>query len=186
MVVTDANAIGTTWLRAAMLHAPHDTAVRRLLADYVDGRMRMVAAGEDHEAFVTELTRAEAIQDTLWMHARQVAEEDTRQGVVVLFTTTLNEMIDVNGIRVAALRNHVPEPIFWALVLIAALAIGIGGYAAGLAGAEQRTLRIVLAVIFATLITLIADLDRPRTGVIRSPQESMLDLQHAIHVAEHR
>jgi len=186
MVVTDANAIGTTWLRAEMLRPPHDTAVRRLLEEYVDGRVRLVSAGEASEVFDREVAHAEALQDTLWMHAREVAAEESRQGVVILFTTTLNEMIDVHAVRLAALRNHVPLPIFWALVLIATLAVGIGSYAAGLARAEQRTLRIALAVLFATLITLVVDLDRPRTGIIRTPQEAMLDLQRTIHSAAAR
>jgi len=152
----------------------------------VDGRVRLAASGEDQPAFMAELARADSIEVALWTHARAVAEEDPRQGVVVLFTTTLNEMIDVHGIRVAALRNHVPEPIFWALVLISTLAVWIGSYAAGLARARQRALRVALAVLFATLITLVADLDRPRTGVIQTPQEAMFDLQRTIHAAEHR
>jgi len=184
MVVTEANAIGTTWLRASMLRTPHDTAVRRLLGEYVAGRMRIVNAGDDAAVLAAELARAEAIQDTLWRHAEMVAVDDPRPAVVTLFTSTLNELIDVHAIRVAALRSRVPEPILLALILTATLAVGIGGYAGGLADAHQRLLRLALAVLFATLITLVADLDRPRTGVIRTPQDPMLDLQRTIHAAE--
>src|SRR6478736_6934940 len=66
LVATDANAIGTTWLRAGMLRPPHDTAVRRLLEEYVDGRVRLVSAGEASEVFDREVAHAEALQDTLW------------------------------------------------------------------------------------------------------------------------
>jgi hypothetical protein len=38
LVLAEANAIGTTWLRAGLLLAPHDAAVRALLRRYVDGR----------------------------------------------------------------------------------------------------------------------------------------------------
>lgn len=186
LVVSEANAIGTTWLRAGMLRSPHDTAVRRLLGEYVDGRVRIVSSGEDQTVLATEVARAEAIQDTLWMHARAVAREESSPAVVTLFTSTLNELIDVHALRVAALRNHVPEAIYWTLVLVAAVAVGIGGYAGGLVNARQRGIRIALAVLFAALISLVVDLDRPRSGTIRSPQESMLDLQRTIHAADRR
>ena len=46
LVMDEANALGTTWLRAGMLPEPHGTAIRKLLRDYLELRLAAVQSGK--------------------------------------------------------------------------------------------------------------------------------------------
>src|SRR6516225_10737386 len=58
LVLEEANAIGTTYLRAALVPEPHRTEIRTLLRDYVDLRLEAVQP----EKAVPALARAEEVQ----------------------------------------------------------------------------------------------------------------------------
>src|SRR5260221_3294587 len=50
IVLKESNAIGTCYLRAGLLAAPHAAAARKLLRDYVDVRLRAAESGNLDEA----------------------------------------------------------------------------------------------------------------------------------------
>ena len=61
LVLDEANAIGTTYLRAALLPEPHRTEIRTLLRDYVDLRLEAVQPGMS----VPARERSEELQSRL-------------------------------------------------------------------------------------------------------------------------
>jgi len=66
----------------------------------------------------------------------------------------------------------------WLLVLgVAACACCASGYGAGASGTRGSFSNIALPLLIAVVITLIADLDRPRGGLILISQQPMLDLK---------
>jgi hypothetical protein len=72
LVLDEANAIGTTYLRAALLPEPHRTEIRSLLRDYVD--LRLQAA--QPEMTVPALAGSEELQGRLWAQAVIVGEKN--------------------------------------------------------------------------------------------------------------
>jgi hypothetical protein len=81
---------------------------------------------------------------------------------------SLNEMIDDETVRVAALSNRVPTAVLVLEVLGSAVALGLlAAYLAivgrGLVGA------FLAAALVAFLLLVTADLDRPTRGMIRVP-----------------
>ena len=180
LVVAEASAVGTTWLRAGLLSAPHDAAVRALLRRYVDGRLVLSQVQLTDESLADAIREAEAIHAALWTHADAIARSEPRQGVVSLFVTALNELIDLHASRLATFRNHVPEAVYYVLYAAAAVAMGLAGYAAGLAGHQRLAPTMCLAILFAVLITLITDLDRPWRGLIQVSQQPMLDVRRSM------
>src|SRR5262245_17794876 len=64
LVVDEANAIGTTYLRAAMLPEPHREAIRTLLREYTDVRLEAVQPGKLDES----IRRSKELQARLWSH----------------------------------------------------------------------------------------------------------------------
>jgi hypothetical protein len=76
LVLAEANAIGTTWLRAGLLSAPHDAAVRALLRRYVDSRLVLSQAQLTDESLTEAIREAEAIHAALWTHADAIARSD--------------------------------------------------------------------------------------------------------------
>jgi len=79
-----------------------------------------------------------------------------------LFIQSLNEMIDLHAKRMTALENYVPETIFMLLYLVSILSMGLVGYGCGLGAYRNLLMTITAAVLIASVILLVVDLDRPR------------------------
>lgn len=177
MVIQDANAIGTTYLRASLLPEPVASQSRADLRKYVDVRLGTVA---DSEALSAVITSSEQLQSELWKRATAIANAQPTLTTTPLFVQALNEMIDVHGMRVAAVRSRIPVAIWGSLLLTTALGMMAMGYQVGLSGSRRSPAVVCLAIAFAGVIMLIVDLDRPQEGFLRVNQQSMLDLQESM------
>ena len=176
VVLSEANAIGTTYLRAAMLPEPMRTEGRNLLREYVDVRLEAVQSGKVNEAIV----KSEELQNKLWSQAVAATEKD-RSPITGLFVASLNEVIDLHATRVmAGLRSRVPGVIWIVLYLLAILTMVIIGYHSGMVHSRRSIATIVLVLGFSSVLYLIADLDRPGQGTLRVSQQSMIDLRNSM------
>ncbi len=174
LVLAEANAIGTTFLRAEMLAEPSRAEVRGLLREYVQVRLDAFQSSRNDQA----LTRSEDLQRQLWSRAVTVGEKNSGSIVVGLFIQSLNETIDLHAKRVSAnLRVRIPVSIWSVLYLITLFAMAALGYHEGLAGKRRSYVTLALACAFSAVILLIADLDRPQEGLLRLSQQPLLDLQ---------
>jgi hypothetical protein len=167
-VVTVANAIGTTHLRAQTLPEPIRSRSLDLLVRYTKTAIRLSddvpgSAGA-REAAASE----ERIQRELWRLAGEALDGAPTASAPRLYVETLNEMFDAETVRVAALSNRVPTPVLVLAVLGSATALGL--LAAYLAIAGRGVIAVVLAsALVAFLLLVTADLDRPTRGMIRVP-----------------
>jgi hypothetical protein len=180
-VVDEANAIGTTDLRARMLPEPHAGEVRKLLRDYVDIRIELSGARRDATSWEKARQRSNAIQADLWQHAVTVSTADLRSTPAGLFVRTLNDMIDLQEKRLAAVRAHVPLAVFVLLYAIAAVAIALRGYVGGSLGQGGRVPVAIMGVLFAVVIGMTNDLDRSLGGFISVDQQSMYNLRESMN-----
>jgi hypothetical protein len=176
VLLDEANAIGTTYLRAGMLPDRRD-AIRTLLRDYVDVRLEAVRSGN-----VTEgIRRSEHLHDQLWTQAVALGETHPTSIVVGLFVQALNEVIDLHAKRVTAgVRNRIPGAIWVALFTVAVLSFTAMGYHAGLSRTSRSLAELAVACTFSVVIGLIADLDRPQEGVLQVSQQALMDLRQSI------
>lgn len=179
-VLIEANAIGTTALRARMLPAPHNTAVLDLLRDYVQVRLDITQRSLRGSELQNAIGRSNQIQERIWLEAELAAAKNKEMVPTGLFIVTLNEMIDAQGKRLAALQNRVPDVVVFALLVVAAIAVGFSGYASGLEARPSRTPVYVMGLLLSVVIVLILDLDRPGSGFIRVSQAPMLDLAESL------
>ena len=69
-----------------------------------------------------------------------------------------------------------PEAVFLLLYLLAAAALGLNGYKAGLGGGRPATASIVASLLLAAVILQIQDFDRPRRGLITVSQQPLHNL----------
>lgn len=177
LVVKEANAIGTTWLRADLL-APEDAErMRGVLRRYVDARVQFADA-KDAEHEVDQYARTVALQDELWKAVIQGTQpfHDTPRASLVVSTT--NESIDLAAERFAARQDHIPHRILRMLFLFAVLAAMLVGYERS----EQRRSTTLLLLLFSLAVGLVLDLDLPSTGATNVPQDPMLDLQRSLQL----
>jgi hypothetical protein len=180
LVVDEANAIGTTWLRARLLNEPYRSELLRLLPAYVDARIAFYDAAADRKRIDATHGDAMRLQEKLWGIATEVVREQPRAVPEGLFIQTLNDVIDLSEKRLQSLDNTVPGPVIYLLLVAAAVAVGFVGYGSGVAGKRHFVSVAITSILIAFVLTVIIDLDRPRRGVIRSGQDSMYRLKDSI------
>jgi hypothetical protein len=178
-IVTEANTIGTTYLRAQTLSEPVRTRSLELIKAYTDSAIEIseYAPGSDEEAEVIE--REQNLQRPLWALADRALKEAPTASAPRLYVETLNEMIDAQTSRVAALNNQVPAAVLLLEVLGAALALGL--LATYMAVVGRNPLGVLLAAaLVASLLFVSRDLDRPSRGPIEVPDTVLVNLRESM------
>ena len=180
LVVQEANAIGTTYLRAELLPEPERSAVAGLVRSYVDARLDFFNLRDDQAQFKNVIDRTEKLQGELWSQVANVVQKGDRPVTTGLFVQTVNELIDLHKERVAATENHVPESVLLLLILVALMVAMLVGYGCGLEKRRHLFSTSVMALLIGVVIIVIMDLDRPHRGLIRVGQQSMIRLRDSI------
>ena len=176
VVLAEANAIGTTYLRAGYLPEPASSQTRELLREYVP--LRIVLTDTDN--LDAEVARSTAIHAELWAIAQDVARTTDQGDLVGLYIESLNDTIDLHETRITARSARVPETILLLLVGGSALSLAMVGYSAGLTRRRSLLSAVVLVLALGAVITIVVDLDRPREGFIQVSQQPLIDLQQQI------
>jgi hypothetical protein len=177
VLLDESNAIGTAYLRAAMLPEPHRTQVRQILREYVDLRI----AATQGESMDHAIRRSEELHGRLWAEAVGAAEKDPRSVLIGLFVQAVNEVIDLHAKRVTAgLRSRIATTVWIVLFAVAVLSFAAMGYQGGLSGTRRTPAVLVVALTFAAVIWLVVDLDRPGQGMLRVSQQPMIDLRNSM------
>ena len=180
LVLDEANAIGTTYLRAQLLPEPARTEVSKLLRAYVDVRLEFYQAGVDQGRLQKVDENTERLHKAFWEYAVTLAGQDPRAIPTGLFVQSLNEVIDLHAKRMTALENHVPESVLILLCLVAVLSLCLVGYGAGMGMYRNLFPTLISVILIASVIVLIMDLDRPRRGLIKVSQQRMVDLRDSL------
>jgi hypothetical protein len=176
-VVEEANAIGTTYLRAGLLPDGRGVKVRKLLREYVDARLEAVETGNIDKL----LHRSDELHRELWKEAQAAGQEHPVSIVVGLFIQSLNETIDIHAKRIlVAFRSRVPGVLWVTLYLVTILTMAGVGYQGGLTKSRRSLATLVLVLTFSAIILLVADLDRPQEGLLQVSQQAMIDLQNTM------
>jgi hypothetical protein len=179
-VLNEANAIGTTALRARLLPASHNTEALKVLREYVQIRLDITSRVPTSAELDAAIARSNALQEALWQQAKAVAAVDQGMVPTGLFIQTLNEMIDNQEKRLTALRNRVPNIVLLGLYGVAVVASAFAGYASGLQSRRSRLPVYLMGLLVCAVILLIQDLDRPAAGFITVSQQPMIDTANAI------
>jgi hypothetical protein len=173
-VLEEANAIGTTYLRARLLPEPQRSEVARLLREYVDVRIKGVQEGHLDEA----LSRSEELHELLWKQTSGVADENPSSIITGVFIQSLNNLIDLHAERVmVGLRSRIPLVIWVGLFALAMLGMAAVGYQSGLCATRRSPAMPGLVLAFAVVLALIADLDRSQEGLLRVSQQALVDVE---------
>jgi hypothetical protein len=179
LVVAEANAIGTTFLRAALLPDAHVAPVEDLLRRYVALRVEMKPTEDHHAQLAAFLKDSAEIQRQLWEHAVAAAREAPTVNSAA-FVTALNQTIDTEAERVAASRARIPPTVWFLLLIVAGISCLTSSYAAGAQGARSALSSLIFPLLIAVVMTLIFDILDPHQGFIGVSQQSLADLQQSI------
>ncbi|CAG2155636.1 hypothetical protein LMG31506_05460 [Cupriavidus yeoncheonensis] len=173
----EANAIGTEYLRADLMDPEGGDKARKLLARYLEQRIRYYRA--HGEADLQEINSATAqLEDEMWKVVRDAALK-TPNPVTALAVGGMNDVINSQGYAEAAWRNRIPVAAWGLMIAIALLSSVMQGYGARTAPARIGLL-LILPLTVALSLALIADVDSPRGGLIRVAPQNLLSLQDSL------
>ena len=168
LIVREANAIGTAYLRLDLLPASDQPDIRRLFRDYLDARVQAYEKFIHKEAAGREFERASDLQRQIWAQALTASGADLSQNSARLLLPAINEMIDVTSSRAIALENHLPALMFYLLICVALLTGLLAGYAMSKRQSRSWLHILLYAAIISITIYAIFDFDNPRYGLIKA------------------
>ena len=183
LLLKESNAIGTAYLRSGFAPEPQRAELEDLLRAYTDVRVGFTESGLDPARYVELLRESERLHGEIWAAGKRSVAGRTPTTLDALLIDSLNSVFDVHAERLRAQRDHVPVAVLFLLMLVSVASIAMLGYAAGRKGDRRHWIRALLPVLIVAVITLIVDLDRPRTGFIRVSQMPLLDLQASMRAA---
>jgi hypothetical protein len=177
LVLEEANAIQTTYLRAGYLPEPGSSEIRNLLREYVPLRIDP----SDQATLLANNQRSDALLLQIWAIAEADAKVTQQGDLMSTFIESLNETIDLHENRIAStVYSRVPASILWLLFVGSVLTLGIVGYSAGLTKRRDLLSAVVLIVALGAVLALVIDLDQPRAGFVQVSQQPLIDLQEQI------
>jgi len=176
LVVSEANAIGTTYLRAGYLEEPYRTETRDLLSEYVDLRL----AATDKSKLAAARTRSEEIHSELWAIAEQWVARDT-SATTAQYVSSLNEVIDLHTERVVVgLQIRIPPMVLLTIYVIGLAAMFLVGVQSGYADTRNLVALVMLVLVLSAVLYLIVDLDRSQEGLLQVSQQALVDLRSSL------
>ncbi|WP_313442159.1 hypothetical protein [Novosphingobium sp.] len=178
LVLEEANAIGTAYLQAQVLPQPHRERVSALLVRYTDNRV-VLAGAETPEDRRQRLADNDLTVNDIW--AATLAGFDSIKGLDMssAFVSSINVVIDLDTSRKTGRMAHVPEEVFWVLIVYVLVAAAIIGYT--VRSRSSFHLACVMHVLVIMSLMLIIDIDRPAVGGIRESQYPMELLSRSMH-----
>lgn len=178
LITTEANAIGTAWLRLDLLPAESQPAIRDLFRRYLDSRLKTYQVLDEQVAALSEVQNSIRLQGQIWTQAVAAARQSPNPAAVSLLVPALNDMFDIVTERLVATRSHPPALVFAMLVLLACASAFFAGH--GMSGSRIRSWfhSFGYALILSLVVFVILDLEYPRQGLIRIDQfDELLLLQ---------
>jgi hypothetical protein len=166
LVVEEANAIGTLFLRTQLLEEPHRTRISRTIVAYTDNRIALGRAGPaGNDQLLAENDR---LLEQLWDESAAAFPSIRELDFSSIFFESVNAVIDLDAMRKAARLARVPSAIFIVLFLyVAAGAAMLGFFTQNTRGLVQSGFFLCLLMVF---LIVIVDIDQPTTGGIRESQ----------------
>jgi hypothetical protein len=166
----EANAIGTEYLRADLLPADDATKVRTLLRDYLDQRVLFYTT-RDSQQLQKVNARTRELQRDLWSALLPIARTQPTP-TVTLVVSGMNDVLNSEGYTQAAWWNRIPTSAWLLLIAIAICSnvmIGFGAHKFK----NERYLLGIIPLVTAIAFFLIADIDSPRSGIIRVDPQNL-------------
>ncbi len=179
LVVEEANAIHTAYLRAGYLPDPYPGEIRSLLQEYLDVRLKPTQ--NKNASLEDAKLRSEQLQGELWGRTEAVVKANPGRDEISAYIESVNEVINVGTTRITiVLNSRLPATIVLGMYLVFSLAMMITGFQ--ISHAEKRNLFgiLVMIAIFTLVMMLIIDLDRPQEGFLQVSQQALIDLQRLI------
>src|SRR5215468_4136471 len=164
IIVKEANALGTAYLRADAIAEPQRGELKAALKEYTTDRV-MLLSREGRNQIKPLLAKVGGLHERMWRSAINATQDNAPLMAVVL--PPINEVIDLHSMHLAMARRHLPVPIMAVLLGTAAISFGIIGFGNGRIGRRFSSLDAVYGLVLAAALWMTIDMDYPGDGMIR-------------------
>lgn len=168
LIVQEANAIGTAYLRVDLMPVADQPAMRDGFRRYADSRLAAYREISDPIAFKAALDRSAVIQGDIWKRAiASTREAGAVPAIGTQLLPAINDMIDITTTRAMATQMHPPGVVYVLLLGLAFASALLAGYGVGEAHARHWLHSSIFAAILTITLYVIVDLEHPRMGSMR-------------------
>ena len=169
LAVDEANALITVQERAQLLPQPFRDEILSSLAKYVAARVEFGEAGSNEPAVQDSVRQAKQLQSQMWQDTTRLVQKNPNV-VTPIFVQAMGELPDLIEQRMAAEEKRIPTVIWFVVILISALTCFVVGYSM-----RQRFFlaMVVVPLTVAIVLSLVSELDYPRTGLVHDRQQSI-------------
>jgi hypothetical protein len=178
LIVKEANALGTAYLRADTIAEPQRGELKAALKEYTADRVTLLSQ-EGRDQIEPLLAKVSGLHERMWKSAIKATQDNAPLMAVVL--PPINEVIDLHSMHLAMARRHLPIPIMAVLLGTAAIGVGMIGFGNGRIGRRFSVLDSVYGVVLAVALWMIIDLDYPGIGIIRVGNLPVVETLAAMH-----
>ncbi len=172
LVLVEANAIGTAYLRAQLLQAPHRARLSGLLLAYTDNRIALAKSAKPRTG--ERLAENDRLVTELWAATAAAVPSIRDPGLTGALLQSLNAVIDLDAARKTARMVRVPAEVFAVLFVYLIGTAGVLGYV--FVGNRGRGAAAFMLLLLTLSFLLILDIDRPTMGGVREDQGPMEQL----------
>jgi hypothetical protein len=164
IILKEANALGTAYLRADTIAEPQRSELRSALKEYTADRVTMLTR-EGRDQIEPLLAKVSGLHERMWRSAIKATQDNAPLMAVVL--PPINEVIDLHSTHLAMARKHLPVPIMAVLLGTAAIVVGMIGFGNGRLGRRFSVVDSVYGAVLGVALWMTIDLDYPGIGLIR-------------------
>jgi hypothetical protein len=138
-----------------------------LLEQYTKLRIGFVQAGHNTAELDAINDQTNALQSAMWIHLSAIIR-DRPNPVTASLMASLNDVFDMTTAERFAFEQRLPPQIFWLLLGLTVLGMGVLGYQFALRERRVRMLAALLALTWTVVIVVILDLAAARIGGLRT------------------
>lgn len=174
-LITEVNAISTSFLRADLAPEPERTELRQRLLDYARSRLFTMEDFSSWQEVKDHTRRSLQAQSRLWPLTKSVVarEEGMSAPQRALLVQAINQLLDAHTARISFIHDRLPLIVLALLLLIAASCMAVAAYSASAGGNSSRWRLTAFTMILSALMYVIVDFDMITRGFIRINHESM-------------
>ena len=180
LIVDEANAIGTAYLRLDLLPAETQLPLRRQFKRMLDARIAAHEHRHDPAQADRDLAEMSRAQEQIW--PMTVAATNGSPTTSILLIPPMNAMIDLAAARRVALLTHLPKLIVGLLIGASILSGLLAGYAVSKQMSRSWFHVIAYALLLALTVYTVLDLDQARFGLIKHRNQlgPLMELRNTI------
>ena len=145
-VIEEANALETAFLRAGLIAEPGGTELKEVILAYAKTRSVPSDSMLNNAERAEIIKRTLQVQSNLWPALEKALMQGKPGAIEGSMVAAMNDVLDMNTVRLAAIFDKLPAAVLWILLFISATTIAVTGFNAGLSGKISRWHTTALAL----------------------------------------